>query len=269
MATHAERRLAARAARDSHRRRAWHGQPRLLRLGAVVAVVVLALVAVIMLSAGGSGRSTVVSPAAESSALTEVGTLLAGIPQAGMTLGRANAPITITEYSDLVCPACYDFATTSERELISAEVATGHAKLVARGLETASGIANGGEYTASQTAISAAGLQGRAWNYLLLAYAEQPQTIGGRSAEEVAYLTPAYLQNLAAQIPGLNLIKWQADLTSPSLVKAVSADSRAAQAAGVQSTPSLTVSGPVQTVRITGAPTLAQVRTAMRQAAGR
>jgi len=268
MATHAERRLAARAAREAQQHHSSLGRPRLLWLGGVVAAVVIALVAVIVLSTRGSSHGTPISPAAKSSALTEVGTLLAGIPQAGMTLGKADAPITITEFSDIVCPACYDFAMTSERDLIATEVATGHAKLVSRGLETASAIANGGEYTASQTAVRAAGLQGRAWNYLLLAYAEQPQMIGGKSAEEVAYVTPGYLQNLAAQIPGLNLIKWQAGLTNASLVNAVSADARAAQANGVQSTPSLLVSGPVQTVRITGAPTLAQVQTAMRQAAG-
>ncbi len=269
MATHAERRLAARAAREAHHQPAWQKRPRWILLGGVVAAVALALAVVIVLSTGGSKGSAAISPAAKSSAATEVGTLLAGIPQEGMTLGQANAPITITEYSDLVCPACYYFATTSERQLISAEVATGHAKILSRGLETASGIANGGEYTASQAAIRAAGLQGRAWNYILLAYAEQPQTIDGRSAEEVPYVTPSYLQDLAARIPGLNLVEWRAAVANSSLASAVAADSHAAQAAGVQSTPSLLISGHAHTVRITGAPTLAQVQTAMRQAAGR
>lgn len=267
MATHAERRLAARAAREAKERRtATPAGRRLILLGATFVLVAAVLAVVIALSAGGHPTST--SAANKPAAVSSVESLLSGIPQSGMTLGRASAPVTITEYSDLVCPACDEFANTSERQLIAQEVASGHAKLVSRGLETASGIANGSEYTASQAAIRSAGLQGHAWDYILIAYAEQPQEIGGKSAEDVAYITPAYLQNIASAVPGLNLIKWQATLSSSPLANAVTADGRAASKAGINSTPSLVISGRAQTLRLTGAVPLSDIQSAMRQAAG-
>lgn len=237
-------------------------------LAGVLAVVAVALAVAIAVSSHGTPASKPVSRSANATALAGVESLLSGIPQSGMTLGNANAPVTITEYSDLVCPACDTFAEGSERQLIAQEVATGHVKLVSRGLETASSIANAGEYTTSQVAIRSAGLQGRAWDYMLLAYAEQPQTIGGRSAEEVPYVTSGYLQDLASQLPHLNLLQWQSGLTNSSLQAAVTADGRAAHAAGVDSTPALVISGASQTVRVMGAAPLAQIQAAIRQASG-
>jgi protein-disulfide isomerase len=235
-------------------------------LGGLLVVAVVAVVVTIVATSPRSNPPAAPSPTAGASTVAGVEALLTGIPQAGITLGYASAAVTITEFSDLVCPACRYFATTAEPQLIKAEVRTGHAKLVSRGLETASSIANGGESESSQLAVRAAGLQNRACNYILLAYGEQPQMIGGKDPEDVAYVTPAYLQNLAAQIRGLNLIKWQASLAEPSLATAVAADARAAQADGFDSTPSFLISGANQSVRLTGAPTLAQLQAAMQQA---
>ena len=93
---------------------------------------------------------------------------LAGIPQHGNVLGNPNAPITITEYGDLVCPTCADFAVTTEPQIIAALVKTGKAKLVYRAFETASAYANGSQFVNTQVAARSAGLQDKEWNYLLL-----------------------------------------------------------------------------------------------------
>ena len=47
-------------------------------------------------------------------AATTVNSLLAGIPQSAMRLGSPSAPVTVTEFGDLECPVCRDFALTGE-----------------------------------------------------------------------------------------------------------------------------------------------------------
>jgi protein-disulfide isomerase len=184
------------------------------------------------------------SKTAKASAVATVTAELAGIPQHGNVLGDPKAPVTITEYGDLVCPVCDEFALTSEPQVIADLVKTGKAKLVYRGLETASGDANGSQYVNTQVAARSAGLQGLEWNYVLLMYQEQPQTIGGKDAELVSYINMTYLQNIAKQLKGLNLIQWQAHMTDSTLISDVNGDYNAARAAGATGTPTVIVTGP-------------------------
>ena len=47
--------------------------------------------------------------------------------------------MTVTEYGDLECPVCRDFALGAENQLISNDVRSGKVKLVYKSLETATG----------------------------------------------------------------------------------------------------------------------------------
>ena len=183
--------------------------------------------------------------------------LLSGIPQHGNTLGQPTAPVTVTEYGDLTCPIGREFARGSEAQLISDVVASGRAKLVYRGFETTSATANAGEYAASQIAARAAGLQDRAWYYILLFYDRQ-------RAETTRYVTDGFMRGIAAAVPGLNLAKWRAARRDAALAAAVIADGRAASAAGVTGTPAIFVSGRRGTLQFsdpnTAVPTLPQLR---------
>ena len=218
---------------------------RLLLTAGIIGVAVLVLVVAIVVSSNGAKKAnTKVTASTKAAAQKVVAAELAGIPQSGNVLGKASAPITLTEYGDLVCPICRDFAVTTEPGIIKSLVKTGKAKLVYRGFETASQTANNSEYPATQVAARSAGLQGREWNYILLMYREQPQTLDGQPAEEVSYITPKYLQDLAAQVPGLNLIKWEANLGSQTLANDVTVDGQAALASGAQGTPTVAVTGP-------------------------
>jgi protein-disulfide isomerase len=182
--------------------------------------------------------------------------LLNGIPEHGNTLGQPAAPVTVTEFGDLACPIGRDFARGSEALLISNEVATGRAKLVYRGFETASTTANAGAYTASQIAARAAGLQNRAWYYILLFYERQ-------RAETTRYVTEGFMRSIAAAVPGLRLARWQAARRQAALAAAVVADGRAASTAGVTGTPAIFVSGRRGTLQFsdpnTAVPTLPQL----------
>jgi protein-disulfide isomerase len=240
MASRAEQKAALRAQREARQKELTAAQTRRKRmysLGALLAGVLVALVVVIV---AGGGSSTPTHTTNPKTAKAAVATLLKGIPQNGNTLGKASAPVTVTEYGDLVCPICQQFTFTSAQQLINHEVRAGKVKFVYRGLETASSTANAGEYVASQVAARAAGLQHRAWQYILLWYYEQGD-------ELTPYVTNAFMQNIASQIPGLDLTKWQTDRNSATLANDVQADAQAAAALGLANppqTPSITFNGP-------------------------
>jgi len=228
------RRLDEERARTERDRR----QRRMRMLGGVLlGAVILVAVAIAISSSGGSSTPAPTSAAAKQQAAT-VSSLLSGIPQSGSTLGSPSAKVTVTEFGDLECPICRDFALGAENQLISNDVHSGKVKLVYRSLETATG--NGptpGVFPSQQAAALAAGLQGKGWDYIELFYHEQGQ-------EGTAYVTPSYLDGLARQIPGLNYAKWLADSKSSALTAQVTADGQAAAAKGFNSTPTITIQGP-------------------------
>jgi protein-disulfide isomerase len=229
------RRLAEEQARVERERRQRRIQ---LLIGVVLAAVAVVAVA-IAVSAGSSSNSTPAptSAGAKKSA-SQVSAQLAGIPQSGTTLGKPSAKVTVTEYGDLQCPICRDFAVGAESSLISNDVRAGKAKLVYKSLETATGNSpNPSIFPAQQAAASAAGNQRHAWDYILLFYAQQ-------GAEGTNYVNTSYLDGLARQIPSLNFSKWSADRNSPAFSAQVVADQQDASSKGYNSTPTILVSGP-------------------------
>lgn len=280
MASRKEQKEAARRAREqavAQMKAQQSRRNRLMMLGGMVAVVIAAVVVVIVVSSSGGGSlkaltqkglgSQKVDGAAYSpkQAVANVDSLLAGIPQHGNVLGDPNAPVTVTVYLDFVCSTCDYYSLTSEPQLIAADVRTGKVKLVYRADDTASGNANQSVWQTNQTAALSAGLQNKAWYYILLNYDEQPTTINGKDAELVAYVDSAYMQNRAEQIRGLNLLKWQANLTNPTLTGEVKADLSAAQTQAPRGTPTIIVSGTKGSVtydangKESAVPTLAQL----------
>jgi len=218
-----------------------------------VAVLVLAAavaVVVVLATSGGSARTPAVANRAR------VASMLRGIPQSGYTLGNPNAPVTVTEYGDLICPACGRFALGSEAQLISSEVRAGKVKLVYRGFMSGE-TANAAQYAAAQVAARAAGLQDRAWYYVLLFYAAQRNPA-------VPYVTTAYLQRVASEVPGLDFAKWKKDLKDRSLDYAIVADGQKAIADDVIQTPTIIVKGSSGSARFrdpkTSVPSIAQLR---------
>ena len=270
MASRAEQKAAARAAREARQselKLAAARRTRMAMTAGIIGVAVVALVvAIIVSSSGGHKKNIRLSGGQKAAAVRAVQAELAGIPQHGNVLGKASAPITLTEYGDLVCPICRDFAVTTEPPIISGLVRTGKAKLVFRGFETASQSANASEYVATQVAARSAGLQGLEWNYVLLVYHEQPQNLNGQPAETVSYITPAYLQGIAKQVPHLSPVSWQSHLADQALANDVTLDGQAALASGAQGTPAVTVTGPKGTALDTEAiPTLAGLQALIAQ----
>ncbi len=229
------RRLAEERARLERERR----QRRLRTLGGVVlAAIAVVVVAIVISSSGGGGNGGLQTGTTATKTASGVNSLLAGIPQNGTTIGNPNAPVTVTEFGDLECPVCKDFALSSEQQLIANDVRSGKVKLVFRSLETATGNGpNPSVFPTQQAAALAAGQQHLGWNYIMLFYNEQGQ-------EGTGYVNDAYLTGLAHQISGLDFAKWQSDRASSSLTSQVTQDEQAAQAKGFDSTPTIVVQGP-------------------------
>jgi len=205
--------------------------------GVVIGAVALVAVAIAIGSSGGGATPAPTSAAAKQQAAT-VNTLLAGIPQSGMTLGSPTAKITVTEFGDLECPICKDFALGAQTQLISNDVKSGKVKLVYRSLETATGNGpNASWWVPQQASANAAGAQNLAWNYIELFYHEQ-------GSETATYVNQAYLEGLAKQIPALNYTTWQAARQSSTYTTQVTTDGQAATAKAFNSTPTIVVQGP-------------------------
>ena len=125
-----ERRLAAEQEREAlaHRKRA-------VRLAVAAVVVLGAIVAIVVLagSGGGGGESdTAGNPPTEETAAAETKQLFEGIPQEGTTLGNPKAKLVLTEYADLQCPFCAQYATDVLPQLIEEYVRPGKLRLELR-----------------------------------------------------------------------------------------------------------------------------------------
>jgi protein-disulfide isomerase len=206
----AERALAAR----ERRRRRIH---RLAAAGAAAAI--LAVAAALVSSSGGPGAPP--PPGASSS-------LLAGIPERGGVLGDPDAPVTITEYLDLQCPACALAARESLPAIVRDQVRTGRVKLEARTLHFL-----GPDSVRAARVAAGAERQGRLWRFLEAFYARQ-------GTENSGYVTDGFLREVArAAGVDADAALGQADSRfATGRLERANAD---AGRLGISSTPTLTV----------------------------
>ena len=240
------RRLAEEQAQAVQARRA----RRLQMLGGVLVIAVAVVAVAIAVSSGSSSAPNVKvakgAPTCKNSTDAGICSLLANIPQKGNTLGSPNAPVTVTEYGDLECPICRDFALGIENQLISKYVRPGKVKLIYKSLETAT--PSPSIFVPQQAAAGAAGLQNLEWYYIEFFYHYQ-------GAEGSGYVNQTYLDNLARHVPNLNFGQWQSASKEQTLLTQVSAENSSATAQGFRSTPTITIAGPKgQTQPLVGVP---------------
>ena len=218
---------------------------RLQILGAMVTAGIVIVVVVVLITGTGAHHKAVSNPrsTAARSIAAHVDQLLRGIPEHGATLGHPRAPVSITEFGDLECPYCAQFASGPQAQLIAHDVRAGAAKLVYKSLETATG---GGPdaslWPLQQAAAYAAGSQNRAWYYVELFYREQ-------GAEDSGYATTPFLQSVARQVPGLNYHRWDTARFAPSLAQQVITDESQGRQLGVTGTPTIVATGPNKRTR--------------------
>jgi protein-disulfide isomerase len=217
------------------------GNGRWLVLGAVAVVAVILAGGLIFISQR-SGDDT---PSAEAVAtgdvagLDEVSTLLRDIPQSGAVLGDPNAPVTITEFADLRCPACGAFATEQLPTVVEDLVRPGKAKF-----ELVIWPVLGPDSVVALQAGVAAQEQDRLHDYAELWFKNQP---GERDD-----ISPAFTDSLAGAL-GLDLQRFRADRDNEALWAPILQDTQVVTAQrGFGGTPSFIVTGPAGEKVISG-----------------
>jgi protein-disulfide isomerase len=202
--------------------------------GGVVATVIVAVVLGVLLS-GGSSTSLGELPAIGSldstnlSGAREVEELLKGIPQSGATLGRQTAPVTMTQFIDLQCPACQVFETTAFTDIVEKWVRPGKLRI-----ETEAWAFIGPDSVRGQKAVIAAGSQDKAYNFTALLYINQ-------GAENAGWLDDEMVGRVAASIPGMDVRQLLDQRNSSEVADRIDAVAASVDAQGVNSTPTLFV----------------------------
>ena len=151
----------------------------------------------------------------------------------GISIGRADAPITIYEFADFQCPHCAQFAAFIEPLIRQNLVETGKARYVF--YEYPLGGAFRWSYLAARTG-RCANEQGKFWEMHAILFARQRQWSfdPDPAAQFVEY---------ARTIPGLDAAKFEQCVRSDRFQKEVSESAQLGNSLGVGGTPTLFVNG--------------------------
>jgi len=204
---------------------------------AIVATVIAALVVVGVLVAISAGGGDGDSRDGALSGVEEVTAGVAGIPQAGDRLGRPDAPVEIIEYADLQCPFCARASSVTVPALIDRYVRDGAARLTFRPLAFI-----GPDSQRGALAAIAAGEQAKLWPFVELLYRNQGEENGG-------WLSDGLVTDAATAL-GIDTAALDAARTGSAAGESLAAANAAAQADGIDSTPTFIVAGPKGRVTI-------------------
>jgi len=215
-------------------RRRRQADPKILAIA--VAVLVLAGVGIglgVALSGGDSSASgttpTIGNAATGLPGAPDINAELEGIPQKGLTLGSAKAPVTLTEYVDLQCPVCRAFETTVMPDIIDTYVRPGKLRIETRVLKFI-----GPDSLKAREAMLAAAKQNKAYEFALVLYANQ-------GTENTGWVTDDMLRQIAASVNGLNVPTLMNDRGDSSVTKLGDTFDRQATADKVPGTPTVYV----------------------------
>lgn len=235
--------------------------------GGVAALVVVGIVLAIVLggSGGGSGipagTPTVGSLTNALPGAADTQTLFKGIPQQGLTLGSAGAPVTMVMYIDLQCPICKEFETTAMPTIVQNYVRTGKVQVQLKPWQFI-----GPDSIRGQAATIAASFQNKAYNFAEVLYDNQGK-------ENSGWLTDAMIAQIAASVPGMDVKKLFADRNSSAVKSLATNVDSSATASNVVGTPTVLVgkagTTPKDVTAPGNAPTLQDVETAILTALGK
>lgn len=239
MASRAEQKQQAKAARlayeaDAARAAARHRN--LMLLGAVLAAAIVVVIGAVAISHHG-GSSGTGGTTAQKSAL--VARQFAGLPQTGSVVGDPKAEFTLIEFADLQCPVCQRYTLDVLPSVIRRYVRTGKIKMDFR-LRTFIGP----DSVKAAGVAAAAAQQSRIWPFADLFYHNQGE-------ENSGYVTPAFLNKIADGTPGLNGNRAVAQAESPAAQRKINADESLANTLQSNSTPDFFIrrgGGPLEPV---------------------
>jgi protein-disulfide isomerase len=202
-----------------------------ITFGALALLVTGAVVAVVVVTAGGSTQAQS-GTLQDTTASQRVDALLAGVPESGNTLGAPAAPVTLQFFGDLQCPTSREFVLGALPSLIDKFVRNGQLRIEYRSLESAT--RDPALFTRQQVAALAAGMQDKLWYYVEDFY-------GSQGREGSGYVNESFLRGLAEQAPGMNLKLWTTDRAYPPLAAQVAFDEQTAAYRRLRNTPSFLI----------------------------
>jgi protein-disulfide isomerase len=217
-------------ARKGARRRA---SPKVLLLAALAGLVLVGVVVGISLAAGGNSSSaaaTIPTVGSLTNALPNAAAVqreFAGIPQNGLVLGSAKAPLTLVQYIDLQCPGCRAYETAVQPSIVQEFVRTGKLKIEARPIAFI-----GPDSIPARQAMIAASQQNRAFNFAQITYANQ-------GTENTGWLNQTFIEHAAASVPGMKVQRVVDDQDSSFVTDATHRIDAQATADRVSQTPTL------------------------------
>jgi protein-disulfide isomerase len=211
-----QRLAAEESARKGDRRRA-----QLMRLGFVLALAVVVVIVAIVAS-GGSGSSSNAGSGGSDTAATAA--LFKGVPQKGLTLGRASAPATLIEFADLQCPFCGEYSNNALPTVVKDYVRTGKLRYQ---LEVRSFLGPDSVKAAGAAAVAAK--ENRLYQFADLFYRRQQE-------ENTGYVTSSFLRGIATGA-GVDPAKALAGAADPSAQPLVAGAEKRAADLGSNSTP--------------------------------
>jgi protein-disulfide isomerase len=246
----AERKAAARRAREAaqaaHAARERRNR-RLTRLAALIGAAAVIVVVAIVVSANGGNASSRPAIAERAGATIpgqrESAAMLAGIPQQGIRLGRASAPVRLVEFADLQCPICREYTLQSLPTLVRDYVRAGKVQMEFRNLAFI-----GPDSVKAAQAAAAAARQNRLWRFADVLYFNQGE-------ENSGYVTPSFLDSID-RAAGVATGAANAFAATPAARAPLAAADRLANHYGVTGTPTILVGrrgGPL--TRVNAAPT--------------
>ena len=157
-----------------------------------------------------------------------------------VVLGAADAPVEVVEYLSATCPHCAVFARDVWPRLMSDYVAAGRLRLVIRETVTAPSLVAGGEFLLARCGGEAG--YAPALERLFAAQGAILAPLGARLGEPVD--APAALLRAGAVL-GLSEARTRACLGDEAAVDALNARLHAAEAAGIDGTPTFVFDGRV------------------------
>jgi protein-disulfide isomerase len=192
--------MSARASKQARRVAAPPPQPArkgrdpklLLLIAGLSAVLVVAAIVGLTLGLGGGGRSTEVASGPKLPEAASVTAVFRGLPQHGLVLGAASAPVTLVEYLDLQCPWCGEFARETFPMVVSRFVRPGRVRVELRPLDFV-----GNDSIRGRRALLAAAGQNKAFQFAALLYANQ-------GTENTGWLNDEMIRAAAVSIAGLD-----------------------------------------------------------------
>jgi protein-disulfide isomerase len=218
-----ERARAGRKQAERERREAERRRQRLFQLGAVVLAAALIVAVLIGVSQSGSDDGGNVEGGADA------GALFAGIPQNGNALGDPGARGTLTEFADLQCPYCAQYAAEVLPEIVREHVRGGGVRLALLPIAII-----GPDSERGALATIAAGRQDRMWQFAHVFYASQ-------GAENSGYVDDGFIRRVAAAVPGLDVDRLMRDMQRPAVAAELRRNQARAQLLGVSGTPTFFV----------------------------